>query len=126
MYSSIDNTINIQGLDLMSKLTGERNGNLEGMTYIIPANTFSYNAIVSILEEGGFTQYSLDYWNCPYTPNEIKIDIGGTLYDLLNAILEIDNMMQMYFDVDGIFHYEKFQLHQKNKLSLMMIFGQMY
>lgn len=118
VYSSIDNTINIQGLDLMSKLTGERNGNLEGMTYIIPANTFSYSAIVGILEEGGFTQYALDYWNCPYTPNEIKIDIGGTLYDLLSAILEIDSMMQMYFDVDGVFHYDKIPITPNEQIII--------
>ena len=118
VYSAINNTIDIQGLDLMSKLTGERNGNLKGMTYIIPANTFSYSAIVAILAEGGFTQYALDYWNCPYTPNEISIDIGGTLYDLLNAILEIDSMMQMYFDVNGVFHYEKIPITAEEQIII--------
>lgn len=106
VYSAENNTMTIQGVDLMAKMTGLRNGNLEGMEYIIKADTNVRQAIISTINIAGFTKYSVD--ECPFTvPNDIKIDVGGTVYDILKALLKIDSTYEMYFDTDGIFHYNK-------------------
>jgi hypothetical protein len=104
-YSATDNTLKIQGLDLMSKLTGLRNGSIEGMTYEIPQGSNVRTAMIALLAEGGFTNYLIS--ECPYTvPNDIKISAGSTLYDALAQLRDIVPNYQIYFDVDGIFHYE--------------------
>ena len=103
-YSAVTNTLTIDGLDLMAKLTGLRNGNLEGLDHIIPQDSNIREAIISTLALAGFTNYVVD--ECPVAvPNEIKISIGGTVYDILSELRNILPQYQMYFDVDGIFHY---------------------
>lgn len=103
-YSSVDNTLKIQGLDLMAKLTGLRNGNLEGMTYEIPQGSNVRTSMIALLVEAGFTNYLVE--ECPYTvPNDIKISAGSTVYDALAQLRDIVPNYQIYFDVDGIFHY---------------------
>ena len=103
-YSAVTNTLTIDGLDLMAKLTGLRNGNLEGLEHIIPQGSNVRSAIISTLALAGFTNYVVDECTVD-VPNEIKISIGGTVYDILSELREILPQYQMYFDVDGIFHY---------------------
>ena len=38
-------------------------------------------------------------------PNQINISVGGTVYDILKELRDILPQYQMYFDVDGVFHY---------------------
>jgi hypothetical protein len=105
VYSAENNTITIQGVDLMAKMTGLRNGNLEGMEHIIPQGSNVREAIIATIGLAGFTNYVVE--ECPYgVPNDINIDIGGTVYDILSQLLDIDSRYEMYFDVDGIFHYD--------------------
>ena len=54
----------IDGLDLMAKLTGLRNGNLEGMEHIIEQGANVRNAIISTLALARFTNYIVD--ECPH------------------------------------------------------------
>ena len=104
VYSATDNTLTIQGLDLMARTTGLRNGNLQGMPYIIPQGSNVRVAIIAVLELAGFTRYVVD--ECPiYVPNDIRVDVGGTVYQLLTALRDILPNYQMYFDTDGVFHY---------------------
>ena len=112
VYNSINNTITIQGLDLMAKLTGLRNGNLEGIKYIIPQGSNVRSAIIELITEAGFTKYSVEEMYIDIdnsvtmnTPYEISIDIGGTVYELLSKLRDILPQYQMYFDVDGVFHF---------------------
>lgn len=105
VYSSNNNTLTIQGIDLMAKMTGLRNGNLVGLEHIIHEGTNVRTAIIGTIELAGFTKYVVE--ECPFdVPNEIKIDVGGTVYDILKQLLEIYPNYEMYFDVDGIFHYD--------------------
>lgn len=105
VYSAENNTITIQGVDLMAKMTGLRNGNLEGMEHIIPQGSNVREAIIATIGLAGFTNYVVE--ECPYgVPNDINIDIGGTVYDILSQLLDIDSRYEMYFDVDGVFHYD--------------------
>lgn len=105
VYSGSDNTLSFEGLDLMSKITGIRNGELEGLPHIIPQNSNVRQAIIATLGLCGFNRYSVE--ECPYTvPNDININIGGTAYEILSQLRDIVPNYQIYFDVDGVFHYE--------------------
>lgn len=106
VYSATNNTITIQGIDLMAKLTGLRNGNLEGLPYLIPQNSSVKEAVIACLKEAGFNRYIVEEYEIT-TPYEIKIDTGGTVYNILTELRDILPNYQMYFDVDGIFHFEQ-------------------
>lgn len=105
-YDATNNTISISGVDLMAKLTGLRNGNLEGITYSIPSGTNIRNLVIDTIALGGFTKYVVEEF--PITvPNDIEISAGGAIFDILSQITSILPNYTMYFDVDGVFHFEK-------------------
>lgn len=106
VYSATDNTLTIQGVDLMARMTGLRNGNLQGIPYLVPQGSNVRVAIIACLEIAGFTKYVVDECEID-TPNDIKIDVGGTIYQILTKLRDILPNYQMYFDVDGVFHYNK-------------------
>ena len=82
-YDSETNTLSFEGLDLMSKLTGIRNGYLEGIPYIIPQDSNIKETVIDLLKQSGFTKYIIDIpEEHSKTPYEIKVDIGGTVYDI--------------------------------------------
>lgn len=112
VYSATDNTLSFKLVDLMSKLTGMRNGYLEGMSYIIPAGSNVRNVMIATLEEFGFDKDKCDIDECPYeVPQDINISSGGTAYDILSQLLNIADNYEMYFDVDGVFHYHKIPMN---------------
>lgn len=117
VYSAVDNTLTINGVDLMSRLTGDRNGylvNLEGVGYKVPKGSSIKGAMIAILKEFHFDKWVIEdpvsvqgnVTATPYTPNEILISVGGTAYQLLEQLADINSNYQMYFDVDGVFRYE--------------------
>ncbi|MEG1044558.1 MAG: hypothetical protein RSF81_07255 [Oscillospiraceae bacterium] len=108
-YDGATNTLSLQGLDLMAKMTGLRNGFLSGLTTIIPQNSSVRDAIIATIKLAGFDKYVVD--ECmsgdviQKVPYEIKIDQGGTVYDILSELRNILPNYEIYFDVDGVFHY---------------------
>ena len=114
-YNASTNEISIQALDLMSKLTGLRNGNLEGIPTKIAKDENVREAIISTLALGGFTKYvceeckTKDGTIVP-VPYDIEIDVGGTVYDILTGLRDIMPNYQIYFDINGVFHYESIPL----------------
>lgn len=114
-YNASTNEISMQALDLMSKLTGLRNGNLEGIPTVIAKDENVREAIISTLALGGFTKYVCE--ECKTNdgtivpvPYDIEIDVGGTVYDILAELRDIMPNYQIYFDVNGVFHYETIPL----------------
>lgn len=114
-YDAATNEISMQALDLMSKLTGLRNGNLEGIPTKIAKDENVREAIIKTIELGGFTKYVCE--ECKTNdgtitpvPYDIEIDVGGTIYDILSQLRDIMPNYQIYFDVDGVFHYEPIPL----------------
>lgn len=104
VYNAMANTITIQGVDLMAKMTGLRGGELD-VNHTILQGTNVRTAIIGTLALAGFTNYVVD--ECPYdVPNDIKIAVGGTIYNILKRLRDIVPQYQMYFDDDGVFHYE--------------------
>ena len=114
-YNASTNEISMQTLDLMSKLTGLRNGNLEGIPTKIAKDENVREAIISTLALGGFTKYvceeckTKDGTIVP-VPYDIEIDVGGTVYDILTGLRDIMPNYQIYFDINGVFHYEPIPL----------------
>ncbi len=114
-YNASTNEISMQALDLMSKLTGLRNGNLEGIPTVIAKDENVREAIINTLALGGFTKYICE--ECKTNdgtivpvPYDIEIDVGGTIYDVLVELRDIMPNYQIYFDVNGVFHYEPIPL----------------
>lgn len=109
-YNATTHTLSFAGLDLMSKLTGARNGQLPGMTTVIKQGENVRQAIIATLALGGFTKYIVE--ECVVNkaiqpvPYDIQIDQGGYVFDILSKLRDILPKYQMYFDVDGVFHYE--------------------
>lgn len=106
-YDAENNTLSFEGVDLMAKLTGMRDGNLEGMGYTIPVTTSIRSAITDILLEYNFTQYIIMNPPQDITPYEIKVGAGGTAYDLLEQLRDINPNWEMFFDVDGVFYFQE-------------------
>lgn len=114
-YNASTNEISMQALDLMSKLTGLRNGNLEGIPTKIAKDENVREAIIKTIELGGFTKYICE--ECKTNdgtivpvPYDIEIDVGGTIYDVLTELRDIMPNYQIYFDINGVFHYEPIPL----------------
>lgn len=106
-YDPGNSTLSLQGLDLMSKLTGQRNGYLEGIPTIIPqASSIRDSMISTLVDLGGFNNYVIED-NPQPVPYEIKIDQGGTVYDILSELRDITPNYEIFFDVDGVFHYQR-------------------
>lgn len=105
-YDRTNNSVQVSLLDLMCKLTGLRNGYLPGLPVSIPAGTNIRSAIIGLLNLGGFTKYVCDEAPDPgVVPMDLNFNQGSTIYTILVKLKEIYPNYEMYFDVDGIFHY---------------------
>ena len=107
VYDATNNTITINGIDLMAKITGMRNGYLEGITYQIPVNSGIKQVMTSLInEECGFPKYSIDQPSPTIsTPYEMSFGLGSTAYNILTQLRDINANYQTYFDQEGIFWF---------------------
>lgn len=111
-YSADTNTLSFEGLDLMSKLTGIRNGQLSGLPIIIKAGESVREAMINVLNLAGFTQYVIS--ECKNNkgfiepvPYDMEFSQGSTAYDILAGLRDILPQYQIYFDINGVFHYDE-------------------
>jgi hypothetical protein len=87
-YSATENKITLNCLDLMARLTGVRGGVIEGVSHVIPKNTSVRDAMIAILQEGGIKRYVVE--DCEILiPNDITIDGGATIYDMLKQLVDL-------------------------------------
>ena len=109
VYDATNNTITINGVDLMAKITGLRNGYLEGITYQVEKDSGIKQVITALIhDECGFPNYSIDQPSPTIlTPNELSFGLGSTAYDILKSLRDINSNYQTYFDVDGIFWFNQ-------------------
>lgn len=106
-YNTSTNTLTLSLLDLMSKLTGIRNGYLKGIPTVIKAGESIRKAIIDTLALGGFTQYVIDEPPSPGTvPNDLEFAQGSTIYDILSGLRDIYPNYEMYFNTEGVFYYK--------------------
>lgn len=109
VYDAVNNTITINGIDLMAKITGMRNGYLEGITYQIEENANIKGAMTALIhDECGFPIYSIDQPSPTiFTPYEMSFGLGSTAYNILSQLRDINANYQTYFDQDGIFWFNR-------------------
>lgn len=131
VYDAVNNTITINGIDMMAKLTGLRDGYMGAKSkeeesiveFQIAKGSKIVTAMKDILKESGFTKYSIainnvkidkDYYDpddgskvYPYTPNKLSFSIGSTYYQVLSELANINTSRQIYFDTNGKFYYNK-------------------
>lgn len=106
-YDATTNTLTLSLLDLMAKLTGIRNGYLEGLPVILSAGENIRQAIISTLALGGFTKYLVSEAPAPGTiPNDLEFGQGSTIYDLLSGLKNIYPDYEMFFNTEGVFVYQ--------------------
>ena len=109
-YSAESKELSFQGVDMMALLTDMRGGML-AEAYLIPAGSNVRDVIITILGVNGINEYVVD--DCKNSdgsiqpvPYDMTFDIGSTWWDVLESLQSILPNYQMYFDVDGVFHYE--------------------
>ena len=106
-YNPSTNTMSLNLLDLMAKLTGVRNGYLPGVPVVLSAGENIRQAIIDTLALGGFTKYIVEEAPSPGTiPNDLEFGQGSTVYDLLAGLRDIYPSYECYFDVEGVFYYK--------------------
>lgn len=107
VYNATTNTISFEGLDLMAKLTGRRNGQLPDIPTLVPVGSKIANVVrYAITQLGGFSNYVIEDEGL-IVPYEIKKDVGSTVYDLLVELRDIYSNWEMFFDTNGVFHWQK-------------------
>ena len=116
MFDAANRTLTFQGLDLMAKMTGQRNGYLEGIPTVIPqGSSIRESMIATVTQLGGFTRYVIEE-NPQPVPYDIQVDPGGTVYDILRQLRDILPSWQIYFDIDGVFHYDQIPTGQNEPI----------
>ena len=116
-YDASNNSVSFQAVDLMSKMTGMRSGYLSGLTTSImtvdeagyPTNATITGAMRSLLEEQGFDDVVIFEPPQNLVPSEIRIESGGTTYELLTQLRDINPNWEMFFDVNGKFYFKKIE-----------------
>lgn len=110
-YDATTSNLNFEGVDLMALMTGMRNGYLTGITYEVPQGSNVRDVIIAVLKENGFTQYVVSECRnvdgaLQNVPNDMEWGQGATWYDILANMRDILPNYQIYFDTNGVFHYE--------------------
>jgi hypothetical protein len=120
VYDATNDTITINGIDLMAKMTGMRDGYLEGLTYQIGANEGIKQAMTSLIsQECGFTRYSIDQPSPTIlTPYELSFGLGSTAYNILTQLRDINPNYQTYFDQDGIFWFNRIPMGSNEQIMV--------
>ena len=120
VYDAANNTMTINGIDLMAKITGMRNGYLEGVSYRIPMNTGIKQSMTAIIrDECGFSLYSIDQPSPTIlTPYDLSFGLGATAYNMVSQLRDINANYQTYFDVDGIFWFNRIPMGSNEQVMV--------
>lgn len=115
-YDAVTKQMTFQCVDLMAKMTGARNGYITGLGaegfVLIPVGSNVREVMVDIITNCGFNKYYIseclndDGVEQP-VPYDMKFEQGATWYQILSELRDILPNYQIYFDIDGVFRYEK-------------------
>ncbi len=113
-YDATTFTLSFEAVDLMGLLTGLRKGNLLE-EYFIPQGSNVREVMIAVMEENGFYKYIISECmnvdgSIQEVPYDMSFDLGSTWYNILDTLRQILPQYQIYFDVDGFFHYEQLPL----------------
>ena len=120
VYDAVNNTITINGVDLMAKMTGMRDGYLEGITYQINQNENIKDAMTALInDECGFIKYSIDEPSpTTLTPYEMSFGLGSTAYNICSQLRDINANYQTYFDQEGTFWFNQIPSGRNEQIML--------
>lgn len=109
-YDAETFTLSFEAVDLMGLLTGLRKGNLLE-EYFIPQGSNVKEVMTAVMVENGFTKYVISECanvdgSVQEVPYDMSFDLGSTWYNILDTLRQILPQYQIYFDADGVFHYE--------------------
>lgn len=118
MFDAVTHSITFEGLDLMAKLSGRRNGQLPAVATVVYAETDLASVVRdTITQLGGFEKYIIE--DVGYTiPYDIKKEMGATIYDLLVEIRDLYSDWEMFFDTEGVFHWQHIPSGQNEPIVL--------
>ena len=120
-YDSENKTLSLSGVDLMSELTGARDGNIEAQDITLEASkgTNISTVMADVLRQmTRFKEYNIDtigseydtkhsnYTGASYTelPYDVSVESSPTVYNVLTSLSTIYPNWEIYFDVNGIFN----------------------
>lgn len=115
-YDATTYTLSFDGLDLMAKMTGQRNGYITGLAgediALVETGQNVRDAIIGVLEQNGFTEYVVEECRLANgviqdVPYDMEFEQGSTWYEMLYELSNIVPSYQIYFDADGVFHYNQ-------------------
>lgn len=114
-YDADTHILSFQGVDLVARLTGLRNGYVAALgaedKVIIPVGQNVREAMIGVLNECNITRYfvseckNVDGFIQP-VPYDMEFEQGATWWDVIKSLRDILPSYQAYFDVDGVFIYE--------------------
>jgi hypothetical protein len=113
-YDAETFTLSFEAVDLMGLLTGLRKGNLLE-EYFIPQGSNVKEVMTAVMTENSFTKYVISECtnvdgSIQEVPYDMSFDLGSTWYNILDTLRQILPQYQIYFDADGVFHYEQLPL----------------
>ena len=115
-YDPTTHTLDFQAYDLMSKMTGLRNGQLKGVPSLIPSGSSIRGTMASAVSQlGGFNKFIIND-NPQTVPYDIKIDAGGYVYDIISKLRDISANWETFFDVDGQFIYQPISAYNDDEI----------
>lgn len=115
-YNATTNTLSFQAYDLMSKMTGLRNGQIPGIPTLIPSGSSIRGAMASAVSQlGGFNKFIIED-NPQNVPYDIQIETGGYVYDIISKLRDISSYWETFFDVDGVFHYQPISAYYTDEI----------
>lgn len=115
-YNATTNTLSFQAYDLMSKMTGLRNGQIPGIPTLIPAGSSIRGAMASAVSQlGGFNKFIIED-NPQNIPYDIQIETGGYVYEIIEKLRDISAYWETFFDVDGVFHYQPISAYYTDEI----------
>lgn len=106
-YGLTERKIELKLYDKMCLLNGTRNGKLKAKTKITAGTNISTAIKTTVINLGGIAE---SYTNIEYTsntvPEDIEVEAGTTVLDLLKSLRDLYMGFEMYFNEDGIFRFQ--------------------
>lgn len=122
-YDESTRKLSITCSDLMSNINGDRNGLLHGaLTYQISAGEDVRGVLVDLLEECGISKYIVDGFDGKTIPYDLEFNVGDSYYSVLKKLIDLFSYYEMFCDVDGVLHIQKYPHSEKDEATLTSSF----
>ncbi|MDO5764130.1 MAG: hypothetical protein Q4P84_00310 [Elusimicrobiales bacterium] len=101
-YDENNNTLSLSCVDLISILTGDRNGRQTGLDFTIPQGEDVRKSIIGIIKTFGFTQYRIDIPDTTVA-YDLEFSANASAHEMIEELMQFCPNYEYFFDIDGIF-----------------------